>query len=264
LTRCSPSAGMRQRKPRQISTTPGLLGLSKKNYAIDALETRGLLNNTYGTKLKGFPYWEDASVIYIAIELFMTSFVDSYYSNSSSIEKDEELQAWISEATPAKIMDFPTSVNRTTLINILTHIAYLGSALHQTLNTNDLSEGSGILPLTPFSFYKPLPLTKGVEDIMPFLPNATQSLQQILLTAAFARPQYFNSNVSLTEMFDDPVMLSRMNPEVSTAANKFKFEMKAFSGVVSSRKFDANGLCQGMPFIWRALDPERAPFFLTI
>jgi arachidonate 15-lipoxygenase (second type)/8-lipoxygenase (S-type) len=103
-----------------------------------------------------------------------------------------------------------------------------------------------------------------VEDIIPFLPNITQSIGQIGLTALFARPEYVNSNRSLTQMFNDGIMLARMNKKTAEAARLFQAEMKKFSKLVSSRTFDAQGLCQGMPFIWKALDPERSPYYLTI
>jgi arachidonate 15-lipoxygenase (second type)/8-lipoxygenase (S-type) len=96
------------------------------------------------------------------------------------------------------------------------------------------------------------------------LPNITQSIGQIGLTALFARPEYVNSSRSLTQMFNDEIMLARMNTKTAEAARLFQGEMKQFSKLVSSRVFDGQGLCQGMPFIWRALDPERSPYYLTI
>ena len=64
-------------------------------------------------------------------------------------------------------------------------------------------------------------------------------------------------------MFDDPIMLNRMNPKTKAAAAKFKQSMQVFSEEVSGRTFDADGLSQGMPFIWRALDPNVAPYSIT-
>jgi hypothetical protein len=239
-------------------------GNFQANYLYTDLKTRGLINSTFGPKIKHFPFLEDASAIHASIQKFVTSFVDSFYTDSSAFEQDTELQAWIAEAVPAQIMDFPTKADRNTLIDILTHVAFLGSAEHQTLNTNDISEASGSLPFHPFALYQPIPTEKGVNDIVPFLPNITQSVGQIGLTAVFARATFIDSSVSLTQMFNDSVMLARMNTQTTEAAATFQNEMLAFSGVVSSRTFDGDRLCQGMPFIWKALDPQRAPYYLTI
>jgi arachidonate 15-lipoxygenase (second type) / 8-lipoxygenase (S-type) len=64
-------------------------------------------------------------------------------------------------------------------------------------------------------------------------------------------------------MFDDKNLLNRMNPKTRAAAATFKQKMQAFSDEVSSRTFDADGLSQGMPFVWQALDPNVAPYSIT-
>ncbi|RDL33922.1 Lipoxygenase [Venustampulla echinocandica] len=244
--------------------TSGFAGNFQANYFYPNLRSRGLLDSTFGPEIKAFPFLEDASVIHTAIKDFMTAFVDSTYPDPSVFTQDKELQAWIVEAVAAKVMDFPTSIDRTTLIDILTHFAFLVSAEHQTLNTNDLAEASGSLPFHPFALYQPIPTAKGVTDLVPFLPNASQAVSQIVLTALFARPEWVKSDRSLTQMFNDPAMLRGMNKKTAEAAAKFQTTLMRFSDVVSSRGFDAEGLCQGMPFIWRTLDPQRAPYFLTI
>jgi arachidonate 15-lipoxygenase (second type)/8-lipoxygenase (S-type) len=79
-----------------------------------------------------------------------------------------------------------------------------------------------------------------------------------------ARPLIANSNRSLLYMFDDPEFLRGTNNATRSAAEKFKEEMDAFSKEIQGRRFDKNGLSQGAPFIWRALDPKEAPFSLSI
>lgn len=65
-------------------------------------------------------------------------------------------------------------------------------------------------------------------------------------------------------MFDDADMLALMNQATNAAAAIFQATMEAFSGIVSARTFDSNGLSQGMPFLWQGLDPNVAPFSVTI
>ena len=64
-------------------------------------------------------------------------------------------------------------------------------------------------------------------------------------------------------MFDDEAFLKRTNTVTQQAAAKFKSSMEAFSAVVSARGFDADGLSQGMPFVWPALDPNVQPYSIT-
>lgn len=243
----------------------GTAGAFQSNYFHENLAKRGLIHSPIGPKLTHFPFYEDASIIWTAISTFMTTFIDSYYSHPDLYAHDHELQAFITESHPAQILDFPSTATRETLIALLTHIAFLSSAAHHTLNTNEISQASGVLPFTPLSLYQPVPTKKGIQDIVPFLPNATQSIGQIALMALFARPEYAGSNRTLSHMFDDKDLLARLNPRTEGAAAAFKRELSGWGDeVVKARRFDERGLSQGMPFLWKALDPNVAPYYLTI
>ncbi|KAK6537329.1 hypothetical protein TWF694_011519 [Orbilia ellipsospora] len=238
------------------------------NYLLTNLEKRGLINSSAGPALPHFPYYEDALAIYNSVHTFMTSFVNSYYSSDSAIVNDSELQAWMTEANGAAgAVNFPTSSTMNTrgaLADLLTHMAHIVSTAHHTVNTNNLITGGGVLPFNPSAIYKPVPTAKGVTDVASYLIGIDQVLNMIENQAFFSRPLVANSNRTVSNMFNDPVMLGRMNSATRAANTQFMSEMNAQSAAVSSRQFDANGLCQGMPFIWRTLDPNVIPFTLTI
>lgn len=220
-----------------------------------------------GPALTHFPFYEDGSVIYDAIRTFMTSFVGSYYASDSDVQADSELQTWAKEANgPAKAHDFPTAIStRETIIDILTHVAHLGSTAHHSVNTNELLSVSSTLPFHPPALYSAVPDTKGGDpDVVAFLPPFSQVITQLSFAGLFARPLLENTNRSLVHMFDDPDMLAKMNPATEAAAAEFKGAMEAFSDQVAARGFDAQGLSQGMPFVWQALDPRVAPYSITV
>lgn len=124
------------------------------------------------------------------------------------------------------------------------------------------------IQMHPVAFYAPLPSSKGTlaagTPITSFLPGLGKSISQILVTAGFSRPLIADTPRTLLHMFDDEVMLAGMTDSAVAAEEKFEEAMRAFSGVVAARTFDADGLSQGMPFVWRALDPNVAPFSATI
>jgi arachidonate 15-lipoxygenase (second type)/8-lipoxygenase (S-type) len=64
--------------------------------------------------------------------------------------------------------------------------------------------------------------------------------------------------------FADNAMLKRMNLNTRNAAAAFKKTMDAFSTTIKAREFGCEGLSQGMPFLWQGLDPNVAPFGVTI
>ncbi|KAK9245273.1 lipoxygenase [Lipomyces tetrasporus] len=200
--------------------------------------SRGLYRSKFGPQLKSFPFLEDAAEIEASLREFFTSFVNSYYPCVVNILKDVELQNWMKEAAAAEIIDFPLPplVDTSTLIDILTHLAYLTTVLHHTLNTNDLFSSA----------------------------RAEQAIGAISLAANFNRPQSIVSNSTLLHLFDEPRMLARLNDASRDAAQHFTKVMQNLSEVISSRTFDADGLSQGMPFVWKALDPNVAPDTLAV
>ncbi|KAG6277888.1 hypothetical protein E4U47_006535 [Claviceps purpurea] len=238
------------------------------NYFPDRLEREGLLNSKFGPPIKHFPYVEDASVIHAAWKTFMRTFVYSTYRKESRVWHDQELACWFEEVRHAGSVDFPprNHMSRSTLVDILTHVAYLTSVQHQAMNNNDQFISS-LLPMSPMSFFKPLPTTKGSlteRDIVSMLPNATTAVGQLALSAAFSRPEFVNSDRALLNIFQDQEFYGSLNAQTKAAAAVFQAKMEKLSAEVAGRRFDAEGLCGGAPFIWRALDPRVALWAMTI
>ena len=55
-----------------------------------------------------------------------------------------------------------------------------------------------------------------------------------------------------------------MPKKVQDAAKRFRDEMQSIGEWVEGKKFDEQGLSQGMPFLWKVLDPRVIPFFLSV
>jgi arachidonate 15-lipoxygenase (second type)/8-lipoxygenase (S-type) len=141
----------------------------------------------------------------------------------------------------------------------------LGSTAHHTINTNELLQVSSSLPFFPPALFSALPDEKGITeaDLVKFLPPFTNVLLQFTVGALFARPLLVGTNRTLIHMFDDETMLGLMNSETQAANKAFMSSMETFSSEVGSRSFDSEGLSQGMPFVWKALDPNVAPYSIT-
>lgn len=241
------------------------------NYFETLLTQRGLIGSAFGPPLKSFPFHEDASVVVGAIRGFFDAMVDSYYRDGSDVAEDAELQAWVAEASgPAEVRDFPAGplAAKKDVVDILTHFAYLVAVAHGVLNTNSPVASTASLPMHPLAFYRPLPTAKGTvasgEDLVAYLPPAAAAVGQIALLAAFNRPEFFGTDETLRHMFDDADALARTNPRTRDAEARFRDAMDRFSAVVAARGFDADGLSQGMPFVWNALDPNRTMYWITI
>ncbi|SMQ52424.1 unnamed protein product [Zymoseptoria tritici ST99CH_1A5] len=237
----------------------GYASAVQANYFHANLKRRGLIESPDGPELKHFPYYEDAKPLYDAIRSFTGIFCDSYYDSIDAVDGDVELQAWLAEADTAQVFDFPTKAtirSVSDLADLMAHFGFIASIAHHTVNLNELLEGSGVLPFHPIALYKPVPDAKGVTDVVSYLPGLDKALATIDFSAKFARPQYAGTNRTLVHMFDSDELLARSHPSARVANEDFKSTMYARSEAIKSRKFGPDGLSQGMPFVWKALDPD--------
>ncbi|RYO74740.1 hypothetical protein DL766_004180 [Monosporascus sp. MC13-8B] len=244
-----------------------IAGAFRSNYFEENIRRRGLINCTYGPDLPHFPFYEDGSQILPVIRRFVQSFVDAYYETDAMLALDWEVQAWVKEANgPAMVIDFPAAPleKAGTLVDIITHIAWLGGVSHHVLNAGEPIATSGVLPLHPAALYAPPPEQKGVKDLLRFLPNEQKSVEHIALLARFNRPQLVQSQETLLHMFNDKTLLERGRREADFANERFMMDMREISEGINAKSFDEEGLCQGMPIVWKAMDPAQIPFFLSV
>jgi arachidonate 15-lipoxygenase (second type)/8-lipoxygenase (S-type) len=232
-------------------------GAFQANYFINNLESRGLINCTYGPALKSNPFFQDASQIVLGLRRFVTSFVYSYYKSDDIVRFDYELQDWVHDATAsAQVIDFPQGglTKRETLIEMLCHFAFL-TVVHNTLNGASPFRVSSTLPYHPAALHAPLPATKGVENILPWLPNKTAAINEIAVFAKMNAPFASSQNKTFIHTLHDDVFLSRLNEESKVAEQVMWEEMEVISQMIRGKAFDENGLSEGMPFLWTLLDP---------
>lgn len=232
------------------------------------LADRGLIQCNYGPELSSFPYHSIVSPMMDAIQDFVDQFLASYYPTEDIMAQDPELQAWVDEANnEAEVIDFFKSplVDRKSLASILSHMAFLSGIAHHALNGATVGEASGILPLHPSSFNRPLPETKGsITSLLPYLHNATEAIKQASLLVRFNRPLLEQQEGNLPQMFSGVHFLSRTEISVQTAESRFRERMFKISDSIRAMKFDYRGLSQGMPFIWRSIDPRKIPYYLCV
>ena len=247
---------------------PAVAGPFRANYFENNLIRRGLFNCTWGPAFKSFPFLDDAGRMHQSIHRFVREFVSTYYRSEALLGLDHELQAWVREANgEARVIDFPPApiAQAATLVEILTHVAFLAGVSHHVLNAGEPVATSGLLPLHPSALYAPPPAAKGLADLMPFLPPADKAVEHIALLARFNRPRLARGHGTLRDMFAAPELLIRARrPAILRAVRRFMREMTALSEEIRGRGFDERGLSQGMPFVWQQLDPAQIPFFLSV
>jgi len=247
---------------------PVSAGLFQSSDFDNDLVARGLVKCTYGPPLKTMPFYDTVRPMTLAIRRFAEAYVHTYYPSDTYLIRDHELQDWVLEAIDgAQVLDFPPFplASRDTLVFILSHIAFLTGIGHHVLNGATPGESSGILPLHPSAFNKPLPTCKGsIDSLMPYLHNETEALKQASLLVRFNRPLVEEQKGNLVNMWSGADFLARTCPAVMSAAEAFQKSMLEVSDGIRAQAFDHEGLAQGMPFIWRSLDPRRIPYYLSV
>ena len=121
-----------------------------------------------------------------------------------------------------------------------------------------------ILSLHNFALYQFIPTAKGVTYIFHFLTPTTRALGQVDFLSQFGRSAYVAQSRTLTYMFSDDNFLSQFHSSLTGAAESFQAAMVARSAKIRARIFDQNGLSQGMPFVYRQLDPGVISWFFAV
>ena len=243
-------------------------GLFQSSSFENDLFARGLINCSYGPALRRIPFYDTVRPMNNALRRFTEAYIDAFYQSDADLARDHELQAWVLEVIEgALVHDFPLFpfTTRETLVFVLSHIAFLAGIGHHVLNGATPGESSGILPLHPSAFNRPLPNRKGsIDSLMPFLHNETEALKQASLLVRFNRPLIGEQNGNLVNMWSSAEFLASTCRSVIQAADEFKATMLEISDGIRAQSFDDNGLARGMPFIWRSLDPRRIPYYLSV
>ncbi|XWW99277.1 hypothetical protein V2A60_007286 [Cordyceps javanica] len=241
-------------------------GKFQAGYLETDLKSRGLLSDDGVSAFKSFPFWDDAKEIRDAYKAFFKSFVDSYYKSELDLAGDFELHNWFAEASEhAKTQDFPSkhSLSKGTLVDVLAHFGFILSVGHHSMN-GGAPIASGTLPFHIPALYTAPPTAKGIKDLLPYLPDVPTALHYLGFMASFNRPFYPSDSRTLEKAFSEQGMLNKLNQATNDAAAQFLKSLQILSTKIQARKFDNNGLSQGMPFIYRTLDPNYIPFFCAV
>ncbi|KAJ4879413.1 hypothetical protein Rs2_36467 [Raphanus sativus] len=110
----------------------------------------------HGLKLlvEDYPYANDGLLIWSAIQTWVRTYVERYYPNQNSIQRDTELQSWYSESINVGHADlrdaewWPELNTVDDLVSILTTLVWLASAQHAALNFGQYPYG-GYVPNRP-------------------------------------------------------------------------------------------------------------------
>ncbi|EIE18646.1 Lipoxigenase [Coccomyxa subellipsoidea C-169] len=141
-----------------------------------------------------YPYAQDGLDIWYAMRDWFGAYLQLYYASDVKLKEDVEIQSWWTEIQaeghPDKTEGWPALDTVTDLRDILTTIAFTGSAHHAAVNFGQY-DYSGYMPNRPALIRKPIPEKGGAgvkelkesyeSELLSYLPNPEDSLAAALL-----------------------------------------------------------------------------------
>ena len=173
--------------------------------------------------LPSYPYRDDATLLWKAIETWVGDYVGLYYTSDADVASDEEIQSWYADLTSqnggcltslgergedGKLGLF--SLNY--LTRVLTMVIFTSSVQHATVNFPQLSIMS-YTPSMPLATYAPppthvdpeLPRSAQLDHLPPLqMANLQLLLGQLLGGIYFTRLGQYDRNHRASRWFKDP------------------------------------------------------------
>ena len=179
-----------------IESDQELAKWSLRNIPFDEAALPSMIAATKSEALIDYPWRDDATRIWGAVERWVDSYVDHYYHSDEDIAQDTELAAWsafLGRPWPkdgstdiAGVAGFRQPSSKSELVRILTTVIYTASAQHAAVNFPQWSEMS-YAPAFSGAGWSPHPTTgsasngRAVLDFLPPLDVANEQLETLAL-----------------------------------------------------------------------------------
>lgn len=202
--------------------------------------------------IEDYPYANDGLLIWDSIKQWVTEYVNHYYSNSSEVESDEELQAWWTEIRTVGHADkkdspgWPDLKTREDLIDIVTNIAWTASGHHAAVNFGQYAY-AGYFPNRPTITRTNMPSEEKLdkpEVWKAFKEHPEDTLLKCFPTQFQAAKTVAVLDVLSTHSPDEEYLGQKMetawgaDPVIVNAFNRFKGRMEEIEHIIDKKNAD--------------------------
>ncbi|XP_043237383.1 polyunsaturated fatty acid 5-lipoxygenase-like isoform X3 [Amphibalanus amphitrite] len=210
-----------------------------------------------------YPYRDDATALYAAIERYVRSVIDDVYSEPERLAGDWELQHWRKELTLPRdqggvgLLGVPGDdekgfTSKDELVTTFTSIISTCSLGHASANFAQYEE-YGFVPNYPGILYGRAPRSKDTEpserDLLSYLPSRVTTRDIMVITKLLSyRGTQSLGDFEVRYMYD---------PVGSRAAETMRAELRKLSDQISARNATAE-----FPYSW--LDPAFVPNSISV
>lgn len=219
----------------------------------DNIAARGLMS------IPDFYYRDDGMKLWSIINSFVKAVVDHFYPSDRDVQKDTELQEWISEifthgVLGNKASGFPSCFNTVEeVIKFCTVVIFTATAQHAAVNNGQYDYNSW-LPNGSLLLHKPPPTIKGqstTETILETLPDVGETV--VFSAILWLLSEKYSDEVPLgaypEERFDEPA--------VKRMIQEFQAELSYLSEEITARNAELK-----IPYTY--LNPKEIENSITI
>ncbi|ESW18149.1 hypothetical protein PHAVU_006G016900 [Phaseolus vulgaris] len=211
-------------------------------------------NAPHGLKLtiEDYPFANDGLLIWDAIKEWVSEYVNHYYPSPSTVESDQELQAWWTEIRTVGHGDkaeepwWPNLKTPEDLAEIITTIAWVASAHHAAVNFAQYAYG-GYFPNRPTIARNNIPTEDPYKEELEKLINSPEKTfleclpSQIQSTLVMVVLNLLSDHSPDEEYIGQYVEQSWVeNPTIKLAFERFSTKLKEIEGIIDSRNADTN------------------------
>ncbi|KNA25435.1 hypothetical protein SOVF_005490 [Spinacia oleracea] len=220
------------------------------------LISRGLATedptSPHGVKLtiEDYPYAADGLDLWAIIKQWVTDYVNHYYTDSSLVESDQELQAWWTEVRTVGHGDkkdepwWPTLKTNEDLIQIVTTIIWVTSGHHAAVNFGQYAY-AGYFPNRPTVIRAKMPTEDPTpEEWKHFIEKPEETLlrsypSQIQATRVMAILDVLSGHSPDEEYLGETMESAwETEPKIKAAFEKFNGRLKELEGIIDERNAD--------------------------
>ncbi|KAL5566565.1 hypothetical protein UlMin_029729 [Ulmus minor] len=229
----------------------------------------------HGLKLaiEDYPFANDGLLLWDAIKQWVTDYVNHYYSSSSEIESDSELQAWWNEIRTVGHGDkkdepwWPILKTPKDLIEIVTIITWTTSCHHAAVNFGQYTY-AGYFPNRPTIARTNMPTEEPSEEFWKnFLEKPEGALlqcfpSQIQATTVMAVLDILSNHSPDEEYLGGSLEASwEEDPVIKAAFERFSGKLKEIEGIVDARNAnkDLKNRCGAGVVPYELLKPFSEP-----
>ena len=220
----------------------GSVNLMREAYRDWRFDEKGFFPNLRGRGvdsvdvLPDYPYRDDGKLLHDSIDRYVADMLGHFYKESSDVEEDYELQAWIAAVANPNVRGIkcmPGDGRLETveqLHSICVDLIFRATAHHSAVSDAQPEELCTV-PNTPFAHYRDYPSDLSEVDdeyVMEVLPPREQAITQAFMVHVATSPPVYHLASPDTGYWSG-------HPAARARREDFAAEMKGISGVIAER-----------------------------